>query len=1351
MKKFLWNLLSVVLVALMTAGCAKETDLGNLKTRIDDLDSRVTALEEAVNNLNNEVIPNLQRLVNALNNQVTVVSVVAGDNGTYTITFSDGTVATIKDGKDGANGKDGKDGVDGKDGKDGVDGKDGKDGTNGKDGTDGKDGVDGKDGKDGVDGKDGKDGVDGTTPTVSIAWDETLGTWVWVINGEIAKDGEGNPVPVVGPKGTDGVDGVTPKFAIMTDPSAPDPATAKSYWMVSYDDGQTWNYVGLADTGSFISAYIDPDQETEDYIVLVVGETSVQIPKEKAFSLVILYDGDLGSVGANAGDSISLQYEVSGVSASDELTVDILSASAGIEAKVVYTEENKSKGYFIITIPDAEIDPETGDPIYKEIAGKVFVFADNNKGKSNIKVISIEEGVITAVANVDAQVPSGGDTISMIVSTNKEFNVMVSDGAESWLSVAETKVPHTVKLEIVVAPNTTGAYRVGTVTVTDSATGETVDTFTIVQQPSDTEATDLGSIRELEDGTQVAGKDAVVVAASKEGALVVDENGAYLYIELAENAAVRGDVVSFEGVKKTNAALDLKYVEATSVTVSGKAEEVVDLDWVYIGYGENYNSVNTGATGILHKEAESGAYYVSTQNIPTIYLETPSFDVDLAALEGKYVNIKGYTNGVFVDLDEDWNFVGYYVFIANSIEEVTFEVNPNWTLSDEGEFTYYGYNFEDILNTVSAGEDYFANGYMVPTVYPYPAEGDMNADEIQALAATEALRIADDVQYYFTRYTETIEDEAINVTGSLYPLAPETYGKFIVFATGLTEEGYASGKYAYVVFEKKDPHVHLDYKDFLGKWVVDGKNWEIKQKEEGVSYTVNADLLGLKSVDLDGLYVDGKFAFMETHIGAFGGYTDLYLSGESYSSADDFFGYGVNYAEPQPIFIVGALDDGTFEVTRGTYDNGTKVYTFNYIELWNNDGGFNDVAYAGMPSSFEAYVAPPSADYKDYLGQWNVPTTSGNSVWTIAPLVENETYAITGMGGLEQNGAGEPLVVEAVYTEEGTLSIPIQMVSDNYTEGEVQAYDLLSGIYNSGYLSTTIGTEIAVATIVDGNLNLTPAMFNGYKFESLTFFHRTSTWGILGARTPLPGVGTPAGGEVDPAYEKWLGTWTVTEANSGTYNITIVENVPGESYLISGINGFNYSWLNANADFDPETKSLLLCGGNKEKGLVATNVGLGQTQNFNLYLLCLIQNGDKTYRITGNYYLAQLSFDEGDNVVFTPGTVSVNFGDGSQPYPIVAQRIYAFGMDDSSVVYTLNGEVVSYYPLEIVPAANSVFASGESGNSQSLSIARAATERAAKATVTVSKTNASVAAKKPGATPVAKSASLVKGSYKFTK
>ncbi len=90
--------------ALLTAGC--DYDDTELKADISDLNDRVSKLEEAATKAQQD-IANLKTLVDALKNRVSVSSVVENSDGSYTINFSDGTTATIRNGRDGANGQDG--------------------------------------------------------------------------------------------------------------------------------------------------------------------------------------------------------------------------------------------------------------------------------------------------------------------------------------------------------------------------------------------------------------------------------------------------------------------------------------------------------------------------------------------------------------------------------------------------------------------------------------------------------------------------------------------------------------------------------------------------------------------------------------------------------------------------------------------------------------------------------------------------------------------------------------------------------------------------------------------------------------------------------------------------------------------------------------------------------------------------------------------------------------------------------------------------------------------------------------------------------------------------------------------
>ena len=208
MRKVLCLALGVVATLTAMVGCSYDDT--SIWKEVDQIKDRVTTLEESVIKTNEDIAA-LQTIVNALQNNVYVTAVNTTADG-YTIVFSDGTTATITDGKDGANGANGTnapvisvkqdadgnyywtlDGewllVDGEkvraNGKDGANGEDGEDGANGTDAiapqvrinettkeweisTDGGNtwistGVvaEGKDGKDGANGSNGEDGTNG--------------------------------------------------------------------------------------------------------------------------------------------------------------------------------------------------------------------------------------------------------------------------------------------------------------------------------------------------------------------------------------------------------------------------------------------------------------------------------------------------------------------------------------------------------------------------------------------------------------------------------------------------------------------------------------------------------------------------------------------------------------------------------------------------------------------------------------------------------------------------------------------------------------------------------------------------------------------------------------------------------------------------------------------------------------------------------------------------------------------------------------------------------------------------------------------------------------------------------------
>lgn len=90
MKK-LFTLLAIALFGVAMWSCSYDDD--DLWKAVDDLDSRMEAMEQAMKSANTD-IDALQKLVDALQKNVTVTSVIKNNDG-YTITFSNGETATI--------------------------------------------------------------------------------------------------------------------------------------------------------------------------------------------------------------------------------------------------------------------------------------------------------------------------------------------------------------------------------------------------------------------------------------------------------------------------------------------------------------------------------------------------------------------------------------------------------------------------------------------------------------------------------------------------------------------------------------------------------------------------------------------------------------------------------------------------------------------------------------------------------------------------------------------------------------------------------------------------------------------------------------------------------------------------------------------------------------------------------------------------------------------------------------------------------------------------------------------------------------------------------------------------------
>ena len=425
---------------LLLFGCSDKYDDSALRNDLNDLENRIAKLEELCKQMNTN-ISSLQKIVDALQDNLSISKVEQISDG-YIIHFSDGSTATIKNGKDSEDApiigvKKDTDGIyywtlDGKWLTDEKGNKVKAQGTDGKDGVDGEDGNDGVDGEDGVDGTNGKDGKDGITPQLKIEngrWMLSMDdgkTWTDIgqATGADGKDGED------GADGTDGEDGVDGK------------------------DGTN---------GIFKSV-----REDDDNVYFTLEDDSViTIPKSDNSTFVIAFNTtDIAIL--NGGESKTISYTITDAT---ENTVVKAIAQDGWKAKVNATSADK--GTITITAPNPIVESE------------ILVFANDGSYRTVMVSLNCMQGQINIADNSIDATPAGG-TQEIKLTTNLDYTVEIPDNAKSWLSLApQTRALREDTIVFEVTANE-GIQRYATVALKDEQ-GNTLQTIIFRQLGTCTE------------------------------------------------------------------------------------------------------------------------------------------------------------------------------------------------------------------------------------------------------------------------------------------------------------------------------------------------------------------------------------------------------------------------------------------------------------------------------------------------------------------------------------------------------------------------------------------------------------------------------------------------------------------------------------------------------------------------------------------------------------------------------------------------------------------------------------------------------------------------------------------------
>lgn len=295
------KLLSLLMCGLLLFGCSDKYDDSALRNDLNDLENRVAKLEELCKQMNTN-ISSLQKIVEALQDNLSISKVEQISDG-YIIHFSDGSTATIKNGK------------------------------NSED-----------------------------APIIGVKKD-TDGIYYWTLDGEWLTDEKGNKVKAQGTDGKDGVDGedgtngkdgITPQLKIEN-----------GRWMLSMDNGKTWTDIGQAtgadgtdgedgvDGKDGTNGIFKSVTEDNDNVYFTLEDDSViTIPKSDNSKFAIAFDTtDIAIL--NGGESKTISYTIT-----DATKNTVVKAIAQDGWKVKVDATSTDKGTITITAPNPIVESE---------------------------------------------------------------------------------------------------------------------------------------------------------------------------------------------------------------------------------------------------------------------------------------------------------------------------------------------------------------------------------------------------------------------------------------------------------------------------------------------------------------------------------------------------------------------------------------------------------------------------------------------------------------------------------------------------------------------------------------------------------------------------------------------------------------------------------------------------------------------------------------------------------------------------------------------------------------------------------------------------------------------------------
>lgn len=274
-------------------------------------------------------------------------------------------------------------------------------------------------------------GTDGHTPVIGVSQDYD-GTWYWTLDGTWLRDDHGNRIPTTGDEGNDGI---TPRLKIENDD-----------WYVSYDNGATWNYLYKA-VGEDGDSFFESVTADDNKVTLVLKDgTVIEIPKHIPVEFDLVFEST-ENIFCEYGTPAVVDFKITGGEISQINTLGENGWTATVEVN-----KNSKTGSVKIYAPETSA------------TGKILIFATDTYGHLIMRALTFTDKLME-IPTLSYNVPKAGGKVEVKLSTNLEYDVLISSNASSWIEYVSTKAVRNETLTFKVSANNSTLGRTGDITI----------------------------------------------------------------------------------------------------------------------------------------------------------------------------------------------------------------------------------------------------------------------------------------------------------------------------------------------------------------------------------------------------------------------------------------------------------------------------------------------------------------------------------------------------------------------------------------------------------------------------------------------------------------------------------------------------------------------------------------------------------------------------------------------------------------------------------------------------------------------------------------------------------------------